>query len=64
MTKHGGEKENPKRKHTPKAHTQKQRERSHNTYTKKNQPKIEKKKCLNISNIDFITRGIFCSSMW
>ena len=43
MTKHGGEKENPKRKHTPKAHTQKQRERSHNTYTKKNQPKIEKK---------------------
>ena len=44
MTKHGGEKENPKRKHTPKAHTQKQRERSHNIHTqKKTNPKLKKK---------------------
>ena len=43
MTKHGGEKENPKRKHTPKAHTQKQRERSHNIHTQKKPTQKSKK---------------------
>ena len=43
MTKHGGEKENPKRKHTPKAHIQKTGALPQHTYTKKNQPKSEKK---------------------